>query len=176
MSDRLFIPFSECIRLNFIHTIWLYTGYDSELILDRLIRLEIKHTLTAETKANMNNKIHVGRAQKLRGKNAIYDIHKDLSHSDEKTINFKISEIYSVSVEEADEIHINYHLDRILDALRERAEKNLLNENDLIARLHPMDVQESASEVSKGKLLEKAQSILYLEESSPSEKSLDFYG
>ena len=135
--------------------------------MDRLIRLEIKHTLTAETKANMNNKIHVGRAQKLRGKNAIFDIHKELSHNDEKTINFKISEIYSVSVEEADEIHINYHLDRILDALRERAEKNLLNENDLIARLYPMDVQESASEVSKGMLLEKAQSILYLEESFP---------
>ena len=104
----------------------------------------------------MDNKIHVGRAQKLRGKNAIFDIHKDLSHSDEKTINFKISEIYSVSVEEADEIHINYHLGRILDALRERAEKILLNENDLISRLHPMDVQESASEVSKGMLLERA--------------------
>ena len=176
MSDRLFIPFSECIRLKFIHTAWLYSGYDSQIILDRLIRLEIKHTLTAETKANMNNKIHVGRAQKLRGKNAIFDIHKELSHSDEKTINFKISEIYSVSVEEADEIHINYHLDRILDALRERAEKNLLNENDLIARLYPMDVQESASEVSKGMLLERAAVDTLFGRIFPSEKSLDFYG
>jgi hypothetical protein len=124
----------------------------------------------------MNDRIHVGGAQKLRGKNAIYDIHRELSHSDENTINFKISDIYSVPLEEAGEIHVNYHLDRIILALKERAEKRDLTESDLVARLNPIEVQQHASEVSKGLLLERAAIESLFNEIVPSDKNLNFYG
>lgn len=124
----------------------------------------------------MNDRIHVGRAQKLRGKNAIYDIHRELSHSDENTINFKISEIYSVSLEEADEIHVNYHLDRIILAVKERAEKSDLTEDDVADRLDRIDIQQYANEVSKGFLLERAAIDSLFNQIFPSEKNLNFYG
>ena len=60
----------------------------------------------------------------------------ELSQSDENIINFKISEIYSVPLEEADEIHINYHLDRICVALKSMAEKRDLPEYELVNRLN----------------------------------------
>lgn len=124
----------------------------------------------------MNDRIHVSRAQKLRGKNAIYDIHRELSHSDENTINFKISEIYSVSLEEADEIHVNYHFDRIILALKERAEKSDLTESDMADRLDHIDIQQYANEVSKGFLLERAAIDSLFDQILPSEKNLNFYG
>lgn len=124
----------------------------------------------------MNDRIHVGRAQKLRGKNAIYDIHRELSHSDENTINFKISEIYSVSLEEADEIHVNYHLDRIILAVKEQAEKSDLTEDDVADRLDHIDIQQYANEVSKGFLLERAAIDSLFNQIFPSEKHLNFYG
>lgn len=124
----------------------------------------------------MNDRIHVSRAQKLRGKNAIYDIHRDLSHSDENTINFKISEIYSVSLQEADEIHVNYHLDRIILALKERAEKSNLTESDIADGLDHIDILQYASEVSKGFLLERAAIDSLFDQILPSEKNLNFYG
>lgn len=124
----------------------------------------------------MNDRIHVSRAQKLRGKNAIYDIHRELSHSDENTINFKISEIYSVSLQEADEIHVNYHLDRIILALKERAEKSNLTESDIADGLDHIDILQYASEVSKGFLLERAAIDSLFDQILPSEKNLNFYG
>lgn len=124
----------------------------------------------------MNDRIHVGREQKLRGKNAIYDIHRELSHSDENTINFKISEIYSVSLQEADEIHVNYHLDRIILTLKERAEKSNLTESDIADGLDHIDILQYASEVSKGFLLERAAIDSLFDQILPSEKNLNFYG
>ena len=124
----------------------------------------------------MNDRIHVSRRQKLRGKNAIYDIHRELSHSDENTVNFKISEIYSVSLEEADEIHTNYHLDRIILAIKERAEKSDLTEADVVDRLDNIDIQHYANEVSKGFLLERAAIDSLFNQILPSERNLNFYG
>jgi hypothetical protein len=124
----------------------------------------------------MNNRRNVSRAQKLRGKNAIFDVHRELSHSDENTINFKVSEIYSVPLEEAEEIHINYHLDRIVSALRDRAEKCSLDEYELVSRLHPSEIQQCANEVSKGLLLERAAIDSLFNKVCPTEKNLNFYG
>jgi hypothetical protein len=124
----------------------------------------------------MSDGFHVRQANKLRGKDAIYDFHRNLSQSDEKIINFKISEIYSVPLEEADEIHVNYHLDRIGIALRERAEKYDLTEYDLANRLDTIDVQHFAREVTKGLLLERAAIDFLLRKIIPTEKNLSFYG
>ncbi|MGB7677833.1 MAG: hypothetical protein WBL49_03410 [Nitrososphaeraceae archaeon] len=124
----------------------------------------------------MSDKFHVAQADKLRGKDAIYDIHRELSQSDENIINFKISEIYSVPLEEADEIHINYHLDRIGLALKSMAEKHDLPEYELVNRLITLDVQHYANEVSKGLLLERAAIDFLFRKIIPSEKNLSFYG
>ena len=123
----------------------------------------------------MSDGFHVSQANKLRGKDAIYDVHRNLSQGDD-TINFKISEIYSVPIEEADEIHVNYHLDRIGIALRERVGKYDLNEYDLVNQLDPVDIQDYAREVSKGLLLERAAIDFLVRKVIPSEKNLSFYG
>src|ERR671915_2512476 len=120
----------------------------------------------------MNNDASSGKARELRGKNAIYNVHRELSHSDENTINFKVSEIYSVPVEEAEEIHINYHLDRIVSALRDRAEKCSLGEYELVSRLNPTEIQQCANEVSKGLLLERAAIDSLFNKVCPTEKDL----
>ena len=124
----------------------------------------------------MNNDASSGRARELRGKNAIYSLHKELSHSDENTINFKVSRIYSVPLEEAEEIHVNYHLDRIASALKDRAQQCSLGEYDLISRLDPSEIQHYANEVSKGLLLERAAVDFLFNRVCPTEKNLNFYG
>ena len=124
----------------------------------------------------MNNDVSSGRARELRGKNAIYNIHRDLSHSDENTINFKVSAIYSVPFEEAEEIHVNYHLDRIASALKDRAQRCSLGEYDLISRLDPSEIQHYANEVSKGLLLERAAVDFLFNRVCPTEKNMNFYG
>jgi hypothetical protein len=124
----------------------------------------------------MSDGIHVSQPNKLRGKDAIYDVHRNLSQGDENTINFKISDIYSVPIEEADEIHVNYHLNRIGIALRERVGKYDLNEYDLVNQLDPVDIQDYAREVSNGLLLERAAIDFLVRKLIPSEKSLSFYG
>ena len=124
----------------------------------------------------MSDGYHVSQANKLRGKDAIYDVHRNISQGDENTINFKISEIYSVPIEEADDIHVNYHLDRIGIALQERVGKYDLNEYDLVNQLDPVDIQGYAREVSKGLLLERAAIDFLVRKVIPSEKDLSFYG
>lgn len=124
----------------------------------------------------MNTDASSGRARELRGKNAIYNIHRELSHSDENTINFKVSEIYSVPIEEAEEIHVNYHLDRIASALKDRAQRCSLGEYDLISRLDPSEIQHCANEVSKGLLLERAAVDFLFSRVCPTEKNMSFYG
>lgn len=124
----------------------------------------------------MNTDASSGRARELRGKNAIYNIHRELSHSDENTINFKVSEIYSVPLEEAEEIHVNYHLDRIASALKDRAQRCSLGEYDLISRLDPSEIQHCANEVSKGLLLERAAVDSLFNRVCPTEKNMNFYG
>jgi hypothetical protein len=124
----------------------------------------------------MNNDASSGRARELRGKNAIYNIHRQLSHSDENTINFKVSEIYSVPIEEAEEIHVNYHLDRIASALKDRAQRCSLGDYDLISRLDPSEIHHCANEVSKGLLLERAAVDFLFNRVCPTEKNMNFYG
>ena len=124
----------------------------------------------------MNTDASSGRARELRGKNAIYNIHRELSHSDENTINFKVSEIYSVPIEEAEEIHVNYHLDSIASALKDRAQRCSLGEYDLISRLDPSEIQHCANEVSKGLLLERAAVDSLFNRVCPTEKNMNFYG
>ncbi len=59
----------------------------------------------------------------LKGKNAIDILHNDISKENEKNINLKISDIYGVDYDEANEIHMNYHTLRI---------KNLVKKSEIL--------------------------------------------
>jgi hypothetical protein len=61
-----------------------------------------------------------------KGKNAIDILHKDISKENEKYINLKISDIYGVDFDEANEIHMNYHILRI---------KNLIKKSDMLYKM-----------------------------------------
>jgi hypothetical protein len=93
---------------------------------------------------------------KLRGKSAIDISHKSILKEDEKRINIKISDIYGVDLDEAKEIHINYHLQRIFSLLLERVKKQGMTESLFVDKVRDLDVQEFAYQVSMGELIEMA--------------------
>jgi hypothetical protein len=93
---------------------------------------------------------------KLRGKSAIDISHKSILKEDEKRINIKISNLYGVDLDEAKEIHINYHLERIFSLLLERAKKQGMTEYTFLDKVRDLDVQEFAYQVSMGELIEMA--------------------
>ena len=92
----------------------------------------------------------------LRGKSAIDISHKSILKEDEKRINIKISDIYGVDLDEAKEIHINYHLQRIFSLLLERVKKQGMTESLFVDKVRDLDIQEFAYQVSMGELIEMA--------------------
>ena len=93
---------------------------------------------------------------KFRGKSAINILHKSILKEDEKRVNGKISNIYGVELDEAKEIHTNYHLQRIFSLLLERAKKQGMTESLFVDKVRDLDVQEFAYQVSMGELIEMA--------------------
>ncbi|HEY5631652.1 MAG TPA: hypothetical protein VIR31_05955, partial [Nitrososphaeraceae archaeon] len=93
---------------------------------------------------------------RLRGKSAIDISHKSILKEDEKRINIKISNLYGVDLDEAKEIHINYHLERIFSFLLERAKKQGMTEYMFLDKVRDLDIQEFAYQVSTGGLIEMA--------------------
>ncbi|MDQ4074502.1 MAG: hypothetical protein M3162_09415 [Thermoproteota archaeon] len=53
-----------------------------------------------------------------KGKSALDHLHENISKEKEKNINFKISDIYGVDSDEANEIHVNYHTLRINNLIK----------------------------------------------------------
>jgi len=110
---------------------------------------------------NPNNNSNKGdptdvEPSKLRGKSAINILHKSILKEDEKRVNVKISNIYGVDLDEAKEIHTNYHLQRIFSLLLERAKKQGMTESLFVDKVSDLDVQEFAYQVSMGELIEMA--------------------
>lgn len=95
-------------------------------------------------------------SSRLRGKSAIDISHKSILKEDEKRINIKISNLYGVDLDEAKEIHINYHSQRIFSLLLERAKKQGMTEYMFLDNVRDLDVQEFAYQVSTGELIEMA--------------------
>ncbi len=88
----------------------------------------------------------------LKGKNAIDILHKDISKDNEKNINLKISDIYGVDFDEANEIHMNYHTLRI---------KNLIKKSDILYKRSSMlenyfDITTLSSKVVTGEITENS--------------------
>jgi hypothetical protein len=103
------------------------------------------------------------RSSKLRGRTAISIQHQNISAAqEEKRLNNKISEMYGVDSDEAVDIHVNYHLDRISAFLLRRARKNGMLESMFFKRLNSLNAIGYAYSVAQGELLEMAAAdILY---------------
>lgn len=94
--------------------------------------------------------------KKPRGRSAIEAAHGDVIGEDEARLDLIISDLYGVDSDEAAEIHLNYHVDRMLVALARRcADKGI--RSDMIAdRLRYLDISGAAYQVAKGRLIEAA--------------------
>jgi hypothetical protein len=91
-----------------------------------------------------------------RGRIALDIWHRNLSKDDEKRINIKISNTYKVDLEEAQDIHINYHSNRIISLLLNWAKKHGMTESTFTANLRDLDVHELAYQASVGEVIEIA--------------------
>jgi hypothetical protein len=134
---------------------------------------------------NSNNSNNYPNAEpsKLRGKLAIDMTHRSISRDDERRINIKLSKIYGVELEEAKEIHINYHADRIFSFLLDRTKKQGMTEHIFVDLVKDLDLQEHAYRVSTGELIEMAAvDLLYKElccvqnDGNREDRYINFYG
>lgn len=112
---------------------------------------------------NSNDEPNV-ESLKLRGRRAIDIEHKNKFKEDETRINIKISDIYRVDIEEARDIHINYHSGRIFFLLMARAKKNGMTDSMFVDRVKNMNIYECALSVAQGELIEMAAVDLLYEE------------
>ena len=71
-------------------------------------------------------------------------------------MSVRISEIYGVNLEEAADIHANYHVERILAGLERRARENGMTKEALAERAQNLNLGEQAYHVAKGELAEAA--------------------
>jgi hypothetical protein len=110
-----------------------------------------------------NNSNHTNSDRsRPKGRVALDIWHRSISRDDEKRINFKISNTYKVDLEEAKEIHSNYHSNRILSLLLDWAKKHGMTESTFATCQLDVDVHELAYQVSMGELIEiAAAELLY---------------
>jgi hypothetical protein len=122
---------------------------------------------------------------KSKGRTAINIQHKNIAAAqEEKRLNHKISEMYGVDSDEAIDIHVNYHLDRISAFLLKRARKNGMVESMFYKRLNNLNAIGYAYSVAQGELIEMAAvDILYKQlcnldnDDTPSDdRYINFYG
>ena len=119
---------------------------------------------------------------KLRGKTAIDAEHKNIPMEDEKRVTNKISDMYGIDSDEAKDIHRDYHLNRIVVLLLDRAKKHGMTESMFIDRIKSFDMIRYAHSVSQGELMEiAAVDILYrelcsLENNNLEDRYINYYG
>jgi hypothetical protein len=95
-------------------------------------------------------------AKKPRGRSAIQAAHGGVTSEDEARLDLMISDLYGVDSEEAAEIHLNYHADRMLAALARRCAERGIRRDVIADRLRYLDVSGAANQVAKGRLSEAA--------------------
>jgi len=101
--------------------------------------------------------------KRSRGRTAINIQHQNISTvQEEKRLNSKISEMYGVASDEAIDIHVNYHLDRIAAFLLKRAKENGMLESMFYERFKNLNAIGYAYSIAQGELIEMAAvDILY---------------
>jgi hypothetical protein len=91
-----------------------------------------------------------------RGRSAIQAAHGGVTGEDEAKLDLMISDLYGVDSDEAAEIHLNYHIDRVLVALARRCAERGIRSDAIAERLRYLDISGAANQVAKGRLSEPA--------------------
>ncbi len=121
-------------------------------------------------------------AKKPRGRSAIQAAHGGVTSEDEARLDIMISDLYGVDSDEAAEIHLNYHVDRMLVALARRCAEKGIRSNAISDRLRYLDVSGAAYQVAKGRLSEAAaidalfRSLRAMEDQNRDDRYISFYG
>jgi hypothetical protein len=116
-----------------------------------------------------------------RGRTALDLEHESISAEDERRIDTRICIMYGVEVDEARDIHTNYHSHRLYLLLRDRARKHGMPESTFLERLKGLNVYHYAQIVSQGRLMEMAAvdvlyKGLYMSDYDPDDRYISFYG
>lgn len=131
-----------------------------------------------------SNNSNTNSVKKLKGKSAIHAAHVGISKDDEKRINRQILEIYKgINLDEAEDIHCNYHAERIISVLIELAAKHGMTKSVFDERIKQLNINELAYQVATGQLLEMAAvDLLYDKirnfegQNSKKDRYINFYG
>jgi hypothetical protein len=121
-------------------------------------------------------------AKKLRGRSAIQAAHDGITGEDEARLDAIISNMYGVNIDEGEDIHLNYHVDRILATLARRGGEKLIKSNMFAKRLQRLDLSGAAYQVAKGKLTEAAaidalfRALAAMENPDKHDRYVSFYG
>jgi hypothetical protein len=99
---------------------------------------------------NDNNKNVIDSREPFKGKNALDALHEDIVREKEKNLGLKISDIYGVDYEEANEIHVNYHFLR-LKKMIEKSE--ILSSMSAFIESH-LDLKSLSTQVAFGEMSE----------------------
>jgi hypothetical protein len=119
-------------------------------------------------------------AKKLRGRSAIQAAHDGITGEDEARLDAVISNMYGVNMDEGEDIHLNYHVDRIFATLARRGGE--IKSNMLAERLQRLDLSGAAYQVAKGKLTEAAaidalfRALAAMENPDKHDRYVSFYG
>ena len=121
-------------------------------------------------------------AKKLRGRTAIRAAHGGITNEDEARLDLMISDLYGVDNDEAAEIHLNYHIDKMLAALAVLCKQWGITSESVADRLRYLDVSAVARQVIKGKLSEAAaidslfRSLQATQNQDTDDRYINFYG
>ena len=121
-------------------------------------------------------------AKKPRGRSAIQAAHGGVASEDEARLDLMISDLYGVDSDEAAEIHLNYHVDRILATLATRCSEKGIRGDITVDRLRHLDVSGAAYQIAKGRLSEAAaidalfRALRVMQNQDRDDRYINFYG
>jgi hypothetical protein len=127
-------------------------------------------------------KMHDTDSKKLHGRSAIQAAHDGITGEDEARLDAIISNLYGVNMDEAEDIHFNYHVDRILAIIARRGGEKGIKPNMLAEQLQRLDLAGAAYQVAKGKLSEPgaidalSRALAAMENPDKNDRYLSFYG
>ena len=97
-----------------------------------------------------NDKSDIDNRESFKGKGALDALHEDIVKEKEKNLNLKISDMYGVDYEEANEIHINYHSLRLKKMIQK---SEILSSKSAFIESH-LDLKTLSTQVASGEITE----------------------
>ncbi|HKU82951.1 MAG TPA: hypothetical protein VJP58_02830 [Candidatus Nitrosocosmicus sp.] len=97
-----------------------------------------------------NDKNDIDNRLPIKGKSALDALHEDIVKEKEKTLSLKISDMYGVDYDEANEIHINYHNLRL---------KKMIQKSEILSSMSAfidsnLDLKTLSTQVAFGEITE----------------------